>query len=297
MPGTRMQRILITGSGGHLGSCLLQTCQQLGMPTVAWSHRTSEVFCGVTLRPVELLEKDLVAEAFREAEPEIVVHTAAASTIAACHADPTRAKQVNVEVSSHLTELAEAANAKMVILSTDLVFDGERGQYHEQDVVGPLSHYGGTKVMAEQVVKQYPNHVVIRLSLLYALGEGSESTFLDRQIEALRQRQPCNLFVDEWRTPLWTPDAAQAVLDIACSDYQGTIHLGGPERLSRFEWGCRIAATLCFNPEDISPVSRASVPAAEPRPRDVSLDSSLWREHFPGGVWHTCEEALAGINM
>ena len=150
--------------------------------------------------------------------------------------------------------------------------------------------------MAEQVVKQYPNHVVIRLSLLYALGEGSELTFLDRQIEALRHQQPCDLFVDEWRTPLWTSDAAQAVLDIACSDYQGTIHLGGPERLSRFEWGRRVAATLGFNPDIISPVSRVSVPAAEPRPRDVSLDSSLWRKHFPAGLWHACEDALGGLH-
>ena len=291
-----MKRILITGSGGHLGSRLLHACRQLGMPTVAWTHRGSEAFCGDRLRPVELLDKDLVAEAFCEAKPEIVVHAAASSTIAACQADPTRAKQVNVEVSSQLTELAGAAKAKMLILSTDLVFDGERGGYREQDAVSPLSYYGKTKVLAEQVVRQYPDHVIVRLSLLYALGQGSELTFLDRQIEMLRHQQPCGLFVDEWRTPLWTSDAAQAILEIACSDYQGTIHLGGPERLSRFEMGQRVAAILGFNPESISPVSRVSVPAAELRPRDVSLDSSLWRKHFPAGRWQTCEDALAGLH-
>jgi dTDP-4-dehydrorhamnose reductase len=76
------------------------------------------------------------------------------------------------------------------------------------------------------------------------------------------------------------------------SDFTGLIHLGGPERLSRLEMGQRLAAALGLDPSVIVPAARASFPAAEPRPRDVSLDSSRWRSLFPAQPWPDWDEAL-----
>src|SRR5262249_12792060 len=99
------------------------------------------------------------------------------------------------------------------------------------------------------------------------------------------------LFDDEWRTPLALCTAAQALVELAGSDYTGLLHLGGPERLSRLEMGEQLAAHLGVRPA-ITVRSRQSMPASEPRPRDVSLDSGRWRRLFPQHPWPRWEEAL-----
>ena len=117
-------------------------------------------------------------------------------------------------------------------------------------------------------------------------------SFFDRQLAALRDRRPLTLFEDEWRTPLDLPTAARALVAIARCDYVGTIHVGGPERLSRLEMGQRLAKHLGSDPTLIVPATRACAGFAEPRPRDASLDSARWRRLFPDQPWPVFEAAL-----
>ena len=133
---------------------------------------------------------------------------------------------------------------------------------------------------------------MVRVSLLFGPSVVGRPFFFDEQVAALREGRPCTLFEDEWRTPLGLRTAAQALLGIARSDFTGLLHLGGPERMSRVEMGERLAAFLGSDPSGIVRVSRGSVPAPEPRPGDTSLDSSQWRQRFPGQGWPTWEEAL-----
>src|SRR5262249_6344795 len=161
----------------------------------------------------------------------------------------------------------------------------------EQDAPAPLSIYGQTKLAAEAAVSSFDRHVVVRLSLLFGPSLGSYPSFFDEQIAALRGGRPCPLFADEWRTPLSLLTASQRLLPIAVSDLTGLLHWGGPERLSRLEMGQRLATVLGCDPELVVPTNRASV-AAEPRPRDASLDSSRWRALFPSQPWPEAEEAL-----
>src|SRR5262249_39762394 len=116
--------------------------------------------------------------------------------------------------------------------------------------------------------------------------------FFDQQVAALRDRQPCTLFDDEWRTPLSLASAARGLTALARSDFQGVLQLGGPERLSRWEMGQRLAEFLGCDPALLVAATRASVASPEPRPRDTSLVSSLWRKLFPELPWPTWADAL-----
>jgi dTDP-4-dehydrorhamnose reductase len=244
---------------------------------------------------VGLTDADAVAEAFQAARPSAVIHAAALARIADCVREPERARSVNALATARLAELCAAAGARLVFVSTDLVFDGEGAPYRESDEPAPLSAYGRAKAEGERAVLAHAGHCVARLSLLYGPSLAGRPSFFDKQVSALRAGRPVKLFTDEWRTPLDLPTAARALLELAGNEVSGVLHLGGPERLSRHELGLLLAEALGADAALITPARRQDVPAAEPRPRDTSLDSSRWRGLFPALPWPGCREALRGM--
>jgi dTDP-4-dehydrorhamnose reductase len=285
-------RILLTGASGQLGAYLLRELTAAGAEVTAWSGSHRGGLFGVALRPVDLADSAAVAGAFEQARPVAVIHAAAVASIAECHRDPERARRVNVGGTAILAELAAAAGARLVLVSTDLVFDGEHAPYREADPPAPLSVYGRVKAEAEAEALSAPRAAVARVSLLFGRSLTGRPCFFDQQADALRAGRPVTLFADEWRTPLHLATAARALAALARADFAGVLHVGGPERLSRLEMGQRLARVLGADPAVIVPARRADAPAAEPRPRDVSLDSSLWCRLFPALPWPGWEEAL-----
>jgi dTDP-4-dehydrorhamnose reductase len=288
-------RLLLTGASGQLGGYLLRECRAREESVIAWSGRRQGELSGYPLRPVDLADPDAVAAAFHEARPDVVVHSAALATVSACHRDPVQAEQINTRGSAVLAELADRAKVRLLHVSTDMVFDGERGGYCEDDEVRPVSVYGRTKAAGERAVLACPRNLVVRVSLLFGPTRIGRPTFFDEQVAALREGRPISLFHDEWRTPLSLLVAARGLLALAGSDYTGLLHLGGSERLSRLEMGQRLAAFLRCDPAAIVSTSRMSAVAAGPRPRDLSLDSSRWRHLAPEQPWPAWDDALAEL--
>jgi dTDP-4-dehydrorhamnose reductase len=284
-------RILITGASGQLGAYLLRDLH--GREGVAaWSGASGGESFGIRWRPVDLGDADAVAAAFRAARPDVILHAAAWARLADCWRDPEGARRVNTTGTRMLADLADTSGARLVLVSTDLVFDGERAPYREEEQAVPMSVYGRTKLDAEAPVRALRRGAVARVSLLYGPSLAGRPSFFDEQAAALRAGRPLTLFADEWRTPLDLATAARALLALARSDFAGLLHVGGPERLSRLEMGRRLAKFLGTPQTSIVAAHRADVPSPEPRPRDVALDSSHWRKLFPELPWPTWDEAL-----
>jgi dTDP-4-dehydrorhamnose reductase len=290
-------KVLLTGASGQLGSYLLRELKRGGLPFVAWSGSRSGEHHGVPLLSCDLCFPDRVAVAFRQVQPTVVLHAGAIASIADCQRDPDRARRVNTEGSAVLAELADRARARMLLVSTDLVFDGERGSYREEDPPAPLSIYARTKVAAEQAVLGFPRNVVVRCSLLLGPSLNGRPGFFDQQVADIRERKPLPLFADEWRTPLGMTTAARALLALAWSDFAGLLHVGGPERMSRLEMGQRLAGLLGSDASMIVATERASMSGAEWRPRDVSLDSTRWLGLFPDVPWPRWDQSLHELGV
>jgi dTDP-4-dehydrorhamnose reductase len=289
-------RVLITGGSGQLGAYLLRDLQRRDHEVLAWSGTGPGELFSFKIQPVDVLNHDRLANEFHSARPDVVIHAAGITTVAGCFNDSKLAFRVNAEASARIARLCGTTGIRLIFTSTDLVFDGSSGNYTEGDTPRPLSVYGLTKRAAEEEVLNEPNSAVVRLSLLYGPALNGRPGFFDTQAIALRERRPITLFADEWRTPLGLHTAAGALIAIAESEFTGVLHVGGPERLTRLETGTRLARFLGVASPSIVAANRDDVPAPEPRPRDVTLNSSNWRGLFPEVPWPRFEEGLQELS-
>jgi dTDP-4-dehydrorhamnose reductase len=225
--------------------------------------------------------------------PRVIVQLAGVTTVAGAYNDPERARAINIDATAQLVALSEALGARFVKASTDLVFDGEGAPYDEDAAPEPGTIYGRTKLEAECYVLAYRRGLVLRFPLMYGLPDVQRTpTFFETLIASLRSGRPVSLFEDEVRTPLWLDDAARACSRLGSSELTGVVHLGGPERLSRFDMGERIAHALCADPQLLVRARRAELQSPEPRARDVSLSSSRYFAHFTEAVGRSMQQAL-----
>ena len=250
----------ITGAGGLIGNYLVQTA-----PTCAPGWKV----VGLTRAQLELTDFSAVHTVFNRQRPQLLIHCAALSKSPVCEADPAFAHKLNVEVTRHLVELA--SGIPLIFFSTDLVFDGRKGNYVESDPVNPLSVYAQTKVAAEQIVLGNPQHTVVRTSLNGGVSPTGERGFNEELRRAWQTGKTLNLFIDEFRCPIPAKVTARAVWELVAKNQPGVYHLAGSERLSRWQIGQLIAARWPqLNPR-IEPSSRKEYQGA-PRPPDTSLN-------------------------
>jgi len=218
--------IWITGAGGLIGNYLVH---------LAPCHALQFEAFGLTRAKLDLLDFAAVRVAFRKHKPTAIIHCAAMSKSLECQANPTHARKINVEVTARLAELA--ADIPFVFFSTDMVFNGRKGNYVETDAVEPLSVYAETKVAAEQLVLANPRHTVIRTSLNGGTSPTGDRGFNEQLRLAWQAGQQPGLFVDEFRSPISAAVTARATWELLARGQTGLFHVAGAERLSRVAIG------------------------------------------------------------
>jgi dTDP-4-dehydrorhamnose reductase len=247
------------------------------MEVVGAVHRRRDVAPGCRAIAADLTDFAQLRRLLARCSPDAVIHTAAISSTTICEQSPAACRRINVEASVNLAGLCAERGARFVFTSSDQVFDGAGSWYREEDPVNPINAYGEQKARAEEEIHRVnPAAVVCRMPLLYGLAPPGAASVWQRTVAALRAGEAQRLFVDEFRTPLDAISAARGLL-IALSAGEPVLHLGGAERLSRFDLGVRFARRAGVDPRLIEPVSRADSPMARTRPADVSLDGSLAR--------------------
>ncbi len=287
-------RILLTGASGQLGAYLIEHLRaEDGHELIAWSGRDGGERNGVPLIPVDLADSAAIQGRLDEARPDAVLHAAAISAARACFDNLERARLINVEATRQIAEWCRERGRRLVFTSTDLVFDGRRPWNLEDGPAAPILTYGRTKRAAEASVLAVPRGLVARVSLMYGPSRCGRESYFDRALDALRRGEPQSFFEDEYRTPLDLPTAADILGRLVVSEARGLVHVAGTERVSRFELMRRLAVALGMDPSLIRPNRQADVPSPEPRPADVSLDTSRLVSLLPDLERPTIEEATA----
>jgi len=273
------RRLIVTGASGFVaGSVIWQAGPK-------WEVHALSGKPAPTQRPnlhwhtTDVLDPDQLRRVFESIRPSVVIHAAAIADINFCEANTDTADEVNIVLTRTVVELCREGGARLVFVSTDTIFDGEKGNYVESDPPGPVNYYGHTKVMAEERVQErLHDWVIARPAIVLGLPFFSEgNSALVRLLAALRAGQQVKALINEVRSPIDVITLGEALLELAGNDYQGILHLGGNDRVERPSFCRQIAQRLGFSPELIVPVNAKGISGRAPRPRDVSLDNSKAR--------------------
>jgi dTDP-4-dehydrorhamnose reductase len=253
----------ITGANGLIGNYLVQTAPKFAP---RWRVRA------LTREQLDLLDFAAVRREFQKDKPQIVIHCAAITNIADAQKNPALARRVNVEVTKLLAELA--SEVSFVFFSTDLVFDGRKGNYAETDAANPLHIYGETKLAAEEIVLRNPRHLVVRTSMNGGVSRSGNRAFNEQLHRSLQQAgQGMKLFTDEFRCPIPTVETTRAVWELAQKNCAGIYHVAGAEKLSRWQIGQLLIKRWPEVKTKIESASAKDFPGP-PRALDTSLDIS-----------------------
>jgi dTDP-4-dehydrorhamnose reductase len=214
--------VWITGANGLIGNHLVQTAPRFAP---RWRVRA------LTREQFDLLDFETIKREFKKDKPQLIIHCAAVSSVAETQKNPALAKKINVEATKLLAELA--AEIRFVFFSTDLVFDGRKGNYVEADGVNPITLYADTKAAAEEVVLKNPKHLIVRTSINGGVSRAGNRGFNEQLRLSLQKSGEIKLFTDEFRSPIPAVETARAVLELANKNCVGIFHVAGAEKLSR----------------------------------------------------------------
>jgi dTDP-4-dehydrorhamnose reductase len=258
--------LLVTGGTGYLGGELLRAAGG----GVATTHLRSEPDAptGVAWQRLDVRDRAAVDALFERLQPAAVIHSA-------YRQDGPGARETNVGGSANVAAAAAGAGARLIHLSTDLVFDGaSSAPYTESDPPNPLGDYGQSKLDAERsVLAAHPGALVARTSLMVG---GAEPGRQEKAVlAAARGESELTFFDDELRSPVLVGDLAVALLELVARDDSGVLHMGGPEALSRYELARLVASAHGVSPERLRRGSIAG--SGLERAADCVLDSSRAR--------------------
>jgi dTDP-4-dehydrorhamnose reductase len=266
-------RILVTGAGGVLGGRLAALLSERHS-VVAGRHQ-GPTPDGLETVPLDLLSRASADEALSLSRAQAVLHAAALADPDRCEREVDAAVALNTGSSAMLARLCRSRGLRLVALSTDLVFPGDRPHWREDDRPAPLLAYGRTKLAGEEAtLAECPSAVVARVTLVVGRGFGLRATASESIAWSLRRGQRVRLFTDQFRTPVDAESLSDALGRLLEGGAAGRFHLGGGERLSRHALGLRTARRLGLDEGLIDAVEAADHPSGAPRPADVSLDSS-----------------------
>jgi dTDP-4-dehydrorhamnose reductase len=257
-----MKRLLLTGGSGYLGQQILKTA-------IGW-----DVFPTYFTRPIshpnahrlDLQDAVAVEALVNSVRPEAILHTACSNT------SPEQIRAI-VPSARHLALAAQRVNTRLVHCSSDIVFDGEHAPYADDARPHPIHAYGRAKAQAEALIAELcPSAVSVRPSLIWGLSP------LDKQtrwlVEGVQRGDRVTLFTDEWRCPAHVSDVSAAVLElVARPEISGTMNLGGPRPLTRWDFGLKLLAALGLTPGP-NVVAQTVAASGLPRARDVRLISA-----------------------
>ena len=291
-------KLLITGATGLLGSHILRAAQERWHP-VGTYHRTTrrqaQYFYGeIDHGRIDLGDYSETKAMMADVQPAAVIHTAAINDLDFCEQYPHDSLRINLHAATNLAALCGDKDIPFVSTSTDLVFDGTKAPYVEDDPPAPINVFAEHKALAEEgILAVNADSVIARLPLMIGYGSLGRETFFHKLVAAFRSGQEVTLFGDAVRTPVSAAVAAQGLLQIAGSGFEddvnvaemdrvvGRLHMGGRDQISVYELGLLTLKILGLHDRLAIPISvldsyagQLERPLLAARTANVALDSS-----------------------
>lgn len=260
-------KILVTGSKGMLGSELCPYLRGEGITVVEWD-----------LPEWDITKRKEVIEGIERERPEAIIHLAAFTNVDECEVEKEKAYKTNFLGTLNLVSGAKEINCSFLYLSTDYVFDGEKGSpYFENDAPNPINHYGYTKYLGEKVVlEELKSCFVVRTAWLYSK---KGRNFVNAIREKIERGEDLRVVDDQIGSPTWTKDLCEPIRDLILSEYYGVYHITNSGQCSWFQFALEIVRILGVN-RKVRPISSEETGRIAKRPKFSVLANYNYKRLF-----------------
>ena len=278
--------LVVTGASGLLGASVLRSAVEFGWETVGLCHQHVIRDPAMQVARVDLTDDSATRKLLFDLRPDAIVHCAAATNVDWCEDNPKQAEAINVHATAVLAETAATLNARFMYVSTDSVFDGKRGGYVETDEPAPLNVYARSKLAGERETRRrHPSGMVVRVSI-YGWNAQNKDSLAEWVLRRLGEGRDVPGFTDVFFTPILVNALVPVLFAMLQQELTGLYHVAGSERISKFEFARRVAATFGFDPARVTPCQVKDMNLRAARPLDVSLNTGkigmALRRSMPG---------------
>jgi dTDP-4-dehydrorhamnose reductase len=280
---TTFKRVAVLGSSGQLGSDVVEILSRSpSYQVTSFSHEQ-----------LDIADREKVVTALAPGF-DVVINCAAFNRVDDCEEQPAKALLVNAQGAFEVARACRQTGALCVFISTDYVFDGQKGgSYLESDPAGPVNVYGVSKLAGEFLVEQAAEHwLILRIASVFGkIGSRAKGgNFIETILSKVRAGSSVHVVNDIWISPTYTLDVAYVLDQLIRLDTTGLYHAANTGRCTWYEFACDAVRLLGLDGK-VEPVSSSFYPTKARRPRDSSLDNSLIRRTLDQSI-RPWQEAL-----
>ena len=291
-----MMKLLVTGANGLLGQKLISLSASLQeISFVATGRGENRNPTGkYEYRQLDVTSREEVSTVLKEINPDVVINCAAMTHVDQCETHQEACWSQNVRALEYLIASCIEANAFLIQLSTDFIFDGLAGPYTEEAVAHPLSYYGKSKLASEDLLKSSPvKSAIVRTVLVYGIAHDmSKSNIILWVKHSLEQGKKIQVINDQWRTPTLAEDLALGCTAIAQKRAEGIFNLSGKDLLTPHEMALKTAHFFKLDASLIEEVDGSvfTQPAQRPARTGFILDKAITELNYNP---HSFDEGMA----
>ncbi len=271
-------KVLITGAAGRIGGSLLL-------------QKPPEIDVEVLLSPfsrqleypwyrTDIGDRDKTVMTVTCADPDVVIHCAAVTDVDRCETDPETAYRINSEGAGNIAQACAECGARMVLISTDHVFDGVSGPYSENDIPNPVNVYGRSKLEGEHAASaQVDKLLIVRIAVIFGKRtEGVKHNFVTWLVEQFQAGKTVNAWKDQFTTPSYLEELSRVLWQLIIKDTTGIFHFGTSDRLSRYSMALEVCKIMGFSEELINPVNFSDLDIKAKRPLQSGFKTDKVKE-------------------
>lgn len=293
--GVPLEKLIIVGGSGLLGGHLIQQAKNEFEVVATFKDHPFEME-GCRSLYLDITDYDKIESTIMKESPDLIILTAAQRNLDYCERNKREVNRINVDGARNMAMASKKIGAKLIYLSTDMVFDGTKERYHENDATNPINHYGKTKLEGErEVVKALDDFAIARVSVLYDWNLFEHTfNFVTWVYEGLKEGKPLKLFSDQYRNVTYIKNTCEALLSICKKDEKGIFHVVGKNCVSRQYIGKKVAETFGFDEGLIKTSTSDDFDWLAKRPKKCCLNVEKMEKRL-GVKSMSIEEGLAAM--
>ena len=271
-------RVLIIGASGFIGHYLQRRLlQKSGFDVTSTYNSRAPKDIDQSWYPLEITDHHRLDQIFQKVRPEVVVLLAAIADVKTAEMGPERATEVNVDGARQVARLCKQHHARLIFLSSEYVFSGDRGNYQEDDAPKPNTHYGRTKWQAElAVAREASQWSIVRTSVVYGWPLVGRRNLAAMIIDRLKNNETYIGDTNTYRTPIYVEHLTEGIMRLVADYHPGICHLAGADWMNMYQFAGSVAEVFKLDGSLVTPVQAlAGVPPKTDSVEELEQDFKL----------------------